>query len=75
MSEFLRIYLPWLMSAITLYTMWGVGDRKANAWAIGLGNQVLWFTWIVSAAAWGLLPMTIALTFVYARNLMKWNRS
>ena len=72
MREAIATYLPWLMSAVTLYTMWGVGDRKAHAWAIGLGNQVFWFTWIFASSAWGLLPMTIALTFVYARNLMKW---
>ncbi len=73
MSEAIRIYLPWLMSAVTLYTMWAAGDRKAMAWAVGLGNQVLWLTWIIATAAWGLLPMTFALCFVYGRNLLKWN--
>ena len=38
----------------------------------GLGNQVFWLTWIISTEAWGLLPMTAALTFVYARNHLKW---
>jgi hypothetical protein len=37
-------------------------------------NQGLWFTWILTAGAYGFLPMTCALTFVYARNYLKWRQ-
>lgn len=69
-----KIYLPWLLSAITIYTMFLAGDRKRYTWLIGLGNQALWLIWIVSAEAWGLVPMNIALWIVYARNHLKWQR-
>jgi hypothetical protein len=75
MTDAIRIYLPWLMSAVTIYMTLMAGNKAPWAWAVGLGNQVFWLTWIISAQAWGLLPMTAALTFVYARNHLKWNRA
>ena len=75
MSETIRIYLPWLLSAITIYMTILAGNKTRWAWAIGLGNQALWLTWIISAQAWGLLPMTAALCIVYGRNHMKWTRA
>ncbi len=72
MSEAIRIYLPWLMSAVTIYMTLMAGNKAPWAWAVGLGNQVFWLTWIIATEAWGLLPITAALTFVYARNHLKW---
>lgn len=75
MSDIVRNYLPWVMSAITIYMTVLAGNKTSWAWAIGLGNQVFWLAWIISVQAWGLLPMTAALTFVYARNHFKWSKS
>jgi len=72
-SELIRLYLPWLLSAITIYSMWLAGERSKNTWLIGLANQALWLLWIVATRAWGLLPMNIALWIVYGRNHLKWN--
>jgi hypothetical protein len=65
-------YLPWLLSAITIWMTVLAGNKHKSAWLIGLANQALWLTWIITTGAWGLLPMTAALTFVYARNHLKW---
>jgi len=65
-------YMPWLLSAITIYMTIMAGNKARYAWLIGLGNQALWLTWICAAGAWGLLPMNIALWAVYARNHLKW---
>ena len=65
-------YLPWLLSAITIYMTILAGNKARWAWAIGLGNQALWLVWIIASSAWGLLPMNAALWIVYARNHMKW---
>ena len=67
-------YLPWLLSAITIYTMWQAGNKNRFTWLIGGLNQFLWFAWIVSISAWGLLPMNLAMVVIYARNHFKWNR-
>ncbi len=67
-----REYLPWLLSAITIWMTVLAGNKHRSAWAVGLVNQALWAMWIVSASAWGLLPMNLALWAVYARNHLKW---
>ncbi len=54
-------YLPWLLSAITIWMTLLAGNKHPKAWLIGLGNQLLWLVWIVSTSAWGLLPMNICL--------------
>lgn len=74
MNEAIRTYLPWLLSAITIYTMWQAGNRHKFTWVIGLSNQALWLVWIIALGAWGLLPMNFALWFVYGRNHLKWIR-
>lgn len=66
--------VAYVLSAITLVTMWQAGNRRWWAWLLGLVNQGLWFTTIVLFGVWGLLPLTVALTFVYARNLLRWRR-
>lgn len=74
MSEAIRIYLPWLLSAITIYMTVLAGNKNRNAWLFGLVNQALWLVWILVSGAWGLLPMNLALWIVYGRNHLKWNR-
>lgn len=68
-------YLPWLLSAITIWMTVLAGNKHRHAWAIGLGNQALWLGWIITSATWGLIPMNIALWVVYARNHLKWRAS
>lgn len=65
-------HLPWLLSAITIWTMFLAGDKKRHTWLVGLCNQALWLVWIMAAEAWGLIPMNVALWVVYARNHLKW---
>lgn len=74
MSDLTRDYLPWFMSAITIWMTLLAGNKHRSAWLVGLGNQALWLFWIVSMQAWGLLPMNAALWVVYARNHLKWSR-
>lgn len=67
-------YLPWLLSALTIWMTLLAGNKHRSAWLIGLVNQALWLVWIVSAQAWGLLPMNFALWVLYSRNHLKWKR-
>ncbi len=73
MSADIVFWLPWLLSAITIYTMFLAGNKDGKTWLIGLANQLLWLIWIVLSGSWGLLPMNIALWVVYARNHFKWS--
>jgi len=65
--------LPYILSALTIYTMFLAGNNKKYAWIVGLINQFLWLLWIIIMHTWGLLPMNIALWVVYTRNHLKWN--
>lgn len=72
MKQLIITYLPYLLSAITIYSMLLAGNKKRGAWLVGLVNQLLWLVWIFLTQAWGLLPMNIALWVVYGRNYLKW---
>lgn len=74
MEETIITYLPYLLSAITIYMFLLAGNKNKKAWLFGLANQFLWLIWIVASSAWGLLPMNIALWVVYYRNNIKWNK-
>ena len=72
-------YLPWLLSAITLYMTFLAGSLHRKTWIVGLFNQSLWFLYTVATwqavgfwAALGLLPLNIGLTIAYYRNHRKW---
>jgi hypothetical protein len=73
MREAIITYLPWLLSAITIWMTLLAGNKTRWAWLIGLCNQVLWAAWIITSESWGLAPMCLALTVVYARNHIRWN--
>jgi len=74
MREHLIFYMPWLLSAITIYMTILAGNKTRWVWLLGIANQALWLTWIFATEAWGLLPMNAALWIVYARNHLKWMR-
>jgi hypothetical protein len=68
----IEAYLPWLLSAITIWMTLLAGNKHPRAWEVGLVNQALWLGWIVATANWGFLPMNVALWVVYMRNHLKW---
>ena len=72
MKAQVAVYLPWVLSALTIYSAVLCGDKKASGWIVGLANQVLWATWIIASETWGMLPMNIVLAAIFARNFMKW---
>jgi hypothetical protein len=73
MSEILK-HLPWLLSAITIVTMWQAGSRWRWTWALSLANQALWLTWIIATANWGFLPMNVCMWVVSLRNHLRWKK-
>lgn len=72
-AELIRLYLPWLLSAMTIWMMVLAGNHSPAAWIVGLANQTLWLVWVATVGAWGLLPLTVVLTVVYVRNFRKWS--
>ena len=66
--------LPWFLSIITIITMYLAGEKNRYVWILGLFNQILWLAWIFFIHAWGLLPLTFALIYIYTKNHIKWNK-
>ncbi len=56
MADAIRVYLPWLLSAITIYMTVLAGNKSRNAWLFGLANQGLWLVWIIATASWACYP-------------------
>lgn len=71
----MRLVLPITISILTIVAMILLGNKSRWGWIVGLFNQVLWITFAIWFKAWGLLPLTFVLIFVYTRNLYKWNRN
>jgi hypothetical protein len=65
-------YLPWLLSAITIWMTLLAGNKSRSAWSIGLANQLLWLIWIIAIGSWGMIPMNLVLWIIYGRNYLKW---
>jgi hypothetical protein len=68
----LALYLPWLLSALSLVMSVLTGNKWRHVWLFGLGIQCVWVAWIVAAQAYGFLPLCLALFVIYARNHLKW---
>lgn len=68
------VILPWIVSLVTITSMWLAGNKSPWAWKLGLMNQVLWLILIIHLKSWGLLLLTFALIFIYSRNFIKWSK-
>lgn len=73
-DTFIQVYLPYVLSAITITQIVMAGNKHKNAWALGLINQAFWLLWIIWTQNWGFMPMNAAIWVVYIRNHIKWNR-
>lgn len=74
MKQFVIVYLPWVLSSITIWMNILAGNLHKSSWLIGLLGQVLWLVWILISENWGFLPLNITLWIIYFRNHRKWNK-
>lgn len=72
MKPLILAYLPWLLSALTLYTTYLQGEKNIFAWVLGLVGQLGWFVLTFVSGLYGLLPLNIGLTVLYFINYNKW---
>ena len=61
--------ISWITSAGTLLAVWLTARNVRLSWKVSLVNQALWLVFIVSYDAWGLLPLTLALSGVFIHHL------
>lgn len=51
---------------------WLAGNKRWEAWALGLANQGLWIAYAVATQQYGFILGAAMYGTVYARNLRKW---
>ncbi len=69
---FVRDYMTWGMSFISIAMMWQVGNKNINGWIMSLFCQALWTIYWFTLEAWGLAPLNIMMWVVSIRNYKKW---
>ncbi len=76
MTEFLNFAFAMQVSAgiTSLLSVWCMGNKTMAGPIMGLVSQIAWYLMIWSNGVWGLLPLTVCMTFTHARNLRKWLR-
>lgn len=73
MNNYLNEF-SYLLSIISLVTLWLIGNKNKAGFILGLLNQVLWIWYALMLKQYGLLVGVIAYAVIYIRNLIKWNK-
>jgi hypothetical protein len=64
--------MTWILSILTILTLWFVGNKSIWGPIIGFVSQIIWIVYIALTVQWGLLPMEIVLLIVYVRMFFLW---
>lgn len=64
--------MDWITGGLTILAMELVARKDSRGWAVGLANQTLWLWLIVDRRMWGLLPLTVILSWRYTAALLRW---
>ncbi len=64
----------WLLMTVGIVGLYLSGSHKSTGWLIGLGAQVLWFTYALSTQQHGFMVSSLAYGSVYLRNYLRWRR-
>ncbi len=63
-----------ILSALSLLSLWLMGNKIKLGIVVGLANQLLWVVYAVMLKQYGLLIGVIAYTIIHIRNLAKWSK-
>lgn len=66
--------LSYVLSALSLLSLWLMGNKNKLGIVVGLANQLLWVVYAVMLKQYGLLIGVIAYTIIHIRNLAKWSK-
>ena len=66
--------LSWVLSGVSCFVLWGIGNKWKWIWFVALFSQSLWFYYIFQKELFGLIPMHVIYTGLYLNNLRKWYR-
>ena len=72
MEHFITDFLPWVLSALTVYSVYLSGYKNRYSWLVGIVCQILWIIFAVTTKSWGLLPMNFIMIPLFFRNYLMW---
>jgi len=73
--EFVLVnYLPWIISLVTIYMIFLVGNKDIKGWIVSGFCQILWTTFIIASSSWGLFLLNISMYYLTIRNFIKWRK-
>lgn len=64
----------YILSAVSLTSLWLMGNKNKLGIVVGLVGQILWLTYALMLKQYGLIIGVVAYTIIHIRNLLKWIR-
>jgi len=68
------VWITWFLSAISIISLWLVGNKNVWGFVIGLVGQGFWLLYTMSTEQYGLIPGVLVYTVVYIRNIYQWRQ-
>ncbi|MHB1000489.1 MAG: hypothetical protein ACYC27_14715 [Armatimonadota bacterium] len=65
--------MSYVLSVVSLASMWLYGNRTIAGPISGLVIQALWLIYAIQSREYGFIVSVIGFTVVHYRNLRKWN--
>lgn len=65
----------WGLTAVGVFGLYLAGKKSPWGWAVGIGAQILWFSYAIATRQWGFLVSSFAYGFVYTKNFHAWRKS
>lgn len=64
----------YILSAVSLTSLWLMGNKNKLGIIVGLVGQILWLAYALMLKQYGLIIGVVAYTIIHVRNLLKWIR-
>ena len=65
-------YWSYLLTAVGVFGLWLAGRKDRRGWMVGIGAQVLWFSYAIATRQWGFIVSCLAYSWVYIKNARAW---
>lgn len=66
--------MTWVISAISIFTIFLYGYKTLWGPIIGFFSQGLWYYYLISTDQYGLIPCTLGFGIVHSLNWYKWKK-
>jgi hypothetical protein len=68
------LYWSWIITALTLFSMYFVEQKRKEGWLVSFGTQAVWILYALTTKQYGFLAPAPFFIVLYARNYVRWAR-